>query len=184
MKKKIMVLILMSMGFWYFSRIIAQNSGCLSCQSKWQSSAPFKIDDHSKSAMCYTGKKYEYLIKLEKGKDYRFSFFASSIFNNQINFRLLNNNTSDVLLSLPGISSGNGQMGLLEDYYDEKSKQMVHPFFDVAIKANVEIKIIIDVLPSEDYTASLNDEFQFERNLVRGCVTVFIQSKQTEADGF
>jgi len=183
MKKVGTFLILISIVL-NFSKINAQDDESISSNAMRIPKASYKLDEQSKTALCYAGKNYEYIIKIEKDMEYNFSFFASSVFNNQINFKLINNRTSEILINLPGASSDKNQMSLLEEYYDNKLKKMVHPSFDVNSKKGAELKLIIDILPVENYTALLYNTFQTNSNPAKGYVTVFIQSKPAEIKGF
>jgi hypothetical protein len=64
--------------------IFAQSLDCSSRLKMRQPTPPYKFNDLSKSAQCLTGKTYEFVLTLTKGKEYRMSFFASPVFNNDI----------------------------------------------------------------------------------------------------
>jgi len=166
--------------------IAAQNMDCPSTLSSRKATPPFAFNDLSKSAQCVTGKKYEFLVPLMKGKDYRFTFFASPIFNNQVNFRIIDMNTNEKVLDLPGESTNAAKgMSVLREYFDENSKKMVHPYFDFAPNGATTLKIIIEVLSAEeDKPATDQSSFKAPEDRKKGCITVFIQDKISEDVGF
>jgi hypothetical protein len=164
----------------------AQNMDCPSTLSLRKATPPFAFNDLSKSAQCVSGKKYEFLVPLMKGKDFRFTFFASPIFNNQINFRIIDMNTNEKVLDLPGESS-NAVKGasVLREYFDENSKKLVHPYFDFAPNGSTTLKIIIEVLANDaDAPATDQSSFKAPEEKKKGCITVFIQDKVSEDVGF
>ena len=132
---------------------------------------PYKINSMSKSAVCVSGHKYEFVVPLQKGYEYRIIFFASSVFNNKINFKIVDLNTGETVLDLPGESETNDKgTAALASYYDEKLNTEVHPYFDFIPQTTTNFKIIIDVEPQED--------------LIKGCVAVMILDKESEEGGF
>ena len=88
---------------------VAINAQSLDCPSKLKlmhPKAPYSFNNLSKSAQCYTGKKYEFMLPLIQGKDYRIAFYASPVFNNDINFRIIDMNSGTKVLDLPGEVEG------------------------------------------------------------------------------
>ena len=166
--------------------ITAQNMDCPSTLGQRKATPPFAFNDLSKSAQCVTGKKYEFLVPLMKGKDYRFTFYASPIFNNQINFRIIDMNTNEKVLDLPGEGATAAKgASVLREYFDENSKKMIHPYFDFAPNGATTLKIIIDVLTGEaDKPATDQSSFKAPEEKKKGCITVFIQDKVSEDVGF
>jgi hypothetical protein len=166
--------------------LFAQNMDCPSTLKSRKATPPFSFNDLSKSAQCVTGKKYEFVVPLMKGKDYRFTFYASPIFNNQINFRIIDMSSNNVVLDLPGESpNANKGSSVLREYYDADLKKPVYPFFDILPNNSTTLKIIIDVLdqaapPSGDNQGS----FKAPEEKKKGCITVFIQDKASEDVGF
>ena len=73
--------------------ILAQDLDCPSRLRMRKATPPFKFNSLSKSAQCVTGRKYEFVVPLNAGRDYRISFYASPVFNNNINFRIIDVNT-------------------------------------------------------------------------------------------
>ncbi|OQY04780.1 MAG: hypothetical protein B6I20_02405 [Bacteroidetes bacterium 4572_117] len=111
--------------------IFAQSLDCPSNLKMRHPSPPFGFNDLSKSAQCLTGKKYEFLLPLTKGKDYRISFFASPVFNNNIQFRIIDVNSGKKVFDLPGESEANNKGEcVLKAYFDNKLNKLVHPYFD------------------------------------------------------
>jgi len=140
----------------------------------------FSKDELSKSAICFAGNTYEYDLKLEKDRDYRISFFASSVFNNQVNFRMINTLNSKELINLPGTSSDIYQRPILEEYSDNSPKKRTHPYCTVKTKTNAEVKIIIGISPLDELMSNGYSDFQAYSNPTKGCVTIFVQSKPSE----
>lgn len=135
---------------------------------------PYKKNTQSTSAKCLTGKTYRFLLPLTQGKDYHLSFYASPIFNNNINFRIIDKGTGEEVLDLPGATEENKQGEVaLASYYDEETDEMIHPFFIFVPETSTTLEIIIDVKEPED-----------TKRVYAGCVGVFIQDKLSEETGF
>jgi hypothetical protein len=165
--------------------LAAQSMDCPSTLSLRKATPPFAFNNLSKSAQCVTGKKYEFMVPLIKGKDYRFTFYASPIFNNQINFRIIDMNSGEKVLDLPGegTSAAKGQ-SVLREYFDEGLKKMVHPYFDILPNSSTTLKIIIDVLSADTEEKTDQSSFKAPEERKKGCITVFIQDKVSEDVGF
>lgn len=135
---------------------------------------PFKKNTQSRSAKCLTGKTYRFLLPLTQGKDYRVSFYASPIFNNDIHFTIIDKGTGEEVLNLPGATEENkaGEIALAS-FYDDETGNMIHPFFDFVPETSTTLEIIIDVKTPED-----------TKRVYAGCVGVFIQDKISEQTGF
>ena len=160
--------------------VSAQSLNCPSTLSLRTATPPFHFNNLSKSAQCLTGKNYEFVLTLNQGKDYRFSFFASPIFNNNIKFKVIDLNTNNTVLDLPGETEENlkGEAAL-KAYFDDKKGKEIHPYFDIYLTTTTQLKIMIDV-------ASLNkkqSETGYEERK-KGCITVFIQDRKAETTGF
>jgi hypothetical protein len=54
----------------------------------------------------------------------------------------------------------------------------------VSAKKEAEVKIIIEILPIDDLMSSTKSEFQLCSTPTRGCITIFVQSKPAEKEGF
>jgi len=163
---------------------IAQSFDCMSTLKLRYASPPYKFNELSKSAVCRTGEKYEYLMKLEKNSDYRISFFASTVFNNNINFKILNNGSGEILIDMPGLTDDTKKLNALEVYFDSETNKLIHPFFDLSPKLDTEIKILVDIIPENLEAYTEPNGILVQNNQKKGCVTIFIQSKPTEIDGF
>ncbi len=132
---------------------------------------PYRINSLSKSAVCVSGHTYEFVVPLQKGYEYRIIFYASSVFNNKINFKIVDLNTGKTVLDLPGESETNEKgTAALAPYYDERTGREIHPYFDFIPQTTTNLKIIIEVLPQKD--------------LIKGCVAVMILDKVSEEGGF
>ncbi len=162
----------------------AQSFDCMSTLKMRYASPPYQFSELSKSAVCKTGEQYEYLMKLEKNSDYRISFFASTIFNNNINFKILNTGSGEILIDMPGLSDNTKQGNALEVYFDSETNKFIHPYFDLSSKTDTDIKIIVDVLQDNLQVESSPKSILAASDQKKGCVTIFIQSKPTEVDGF
>jgi hypothetical protein len=163
---------------------IAQEMDCASTIRYRYSSSPYEFDKQSKSAICYLGEKYEYKVFLLQSVDYRFSFYASSIFNNNIRFKIINLSTGEVLLDLPGDATENNTSAILLDYYDPNKKKYVHPYYDIMPEVDGNYKVIVEVGEQKKPTDVDNSIILVDSNRKKGCVTIFLQSKQGERFGF
>ncbi len=167
-----------------FMNIHAQKMDCISILKYRQASPPFQFSNLSKSAECTSGNTYEYVIPLDKGKEYRLSFFASSIFNNKIKFRIINLNTLEKVLDLDGESEPGG-ISALGDYFNDKINKIEHPHFDFHPTSSTTLKVIIDI-PDIELVKKLDEtwESKAEKDTISGCITVFIQYKNVGDFGF
>lgn len=145
---------------------------------------PYEYNDQSASAMCVTGENYEFILPLTKGRDYRLKFYAGAVFNNRINFKIIDQSTHQTVLDLPGESS-TAEEGtcVLRDFWDESSNRDVHPYFDFFPASSTTLKIIIEVLPIEQ---GPNDDPNVKKQLKqeRGCITVVILDKPSPKSSF
>jgi hypothetical protein len=157
------------------------------CAQKLQIRYPnpsYEYNDLSKSAICQTGEKYEYKVYLEENINYRLSFFASTVFNNKIRFKIFSVSTGELLMDLPGEAMSEAENSVLKAYFDAGQNKLVHPYFDIIPKASSEYKIIIE-LESEQGNGTFNENTVLIPNIEkRGCVSVYIQSKVSEGEGF
>lgn len=152
----------------------AQPLDCSSFLNTLTPEAPYEINAMSKSATCITGKKYELVVPLQADYEYRFVFYASSAFNDDINFKMLDLNTNKVIFDVPGHLSPDAEIKkgttALQPYWDNELNKSVHPYFTVRPTSSTNVKIIIDVLPKDD--------------LIQGCVTVVILDRKIENGSF
>jgi len=163
--------------------LFAQSIDCPSRLKMRRATPPFAFNNLSKSAQCLTGKKYEFVLPLTKGKDYRISFYASPVVNNDIKFRIVDVNSGEKVLDLPGetLDSRRGEC-VLRAYYDDKRGKLVHPFFDFYPASSTQIKIIIDIASTEQSTS--NSNFNAPETRKKGCITVFVQDQKADEIGF
>lgn len=135
---------------------------------------PFNMNSMSKSAACVTGHTYEMIIPLQKGYQYRLVFYASSVFNDDVDFQIIDLNTNKLLVNAPGkltegnIPTKNGQTAL-QNFFDEKTNQSTHPYFDIYPKTTTNIKVVIIVKEKPD--------------MIRGCITVVILDRPFDTGG-
>lgn len=162
----------------------AQQMDCASVLKYRTSKAPYILDEQSKSAVCYSGQKYEYSVVLKSDLEYRFSFYASSIFNNNIRFKIINEQTGQIVLDLPGEAAGNNTSAILQDYFDEKLKKFVHPYFDILPDSNSKFKILIEVGEVKELVGINSSVIIADSDQKKGCVTIFMQSKSADNYGF
>lgn len=188
MKKLIVLLSLLFGSVSTYSQPI----DCPSTLSFRKASPPYTYNELSKSMQCSTDKKYEYDISLKAGKEYQISFFASATFNNRMFFKIIDTNTGQKLLDLPGQTEENkkGEC-VLKEYYDFSSEKLVYPYFNFEPKETLNVKIIIDIpeykykLKIADADPDLGTEEKFEEitEKRKGCVTIFIQDMVSEDIG-
>ncbi|MEN8119458.1 MAG: hypothetical protein ABFS35_03890 [Bacteroidota bacterium] len=168
------------------NNVQAQSMDCGSILKYRKASYPFVYNNLSKSAVCTSGKTYEFIVPLESGNEYRLSFFASSVFNHHINFRVIDLNTNEQVLNLPGESENDEICNCaLRDYFHSKLNKLVHPYYDFIPTNSTNIKIIIDI-PSIDGKKPINNSSIYQGSIdkISGCVTIFIQDKKAENLGF
>jgi len=164
--------------------MFAQSLDCPSTLNLRRPTSPYSFNDLSKSAQCFSGKTYEFMLPLMKGKDYRLTFFASPVFNNEINFRIIDMNSGAKVLDLPG-ETPDAKKGecVLREYFDEVTNKMIHPYFDFYPTSSTTLKIIIEIAGKETKTET-ESSFKAPEEKIKGCVTVFIQDKKSEDVGF
>lgn len=163
--------------------IFAQSLDCPSRLKMRRATPPFSFNDLSKSAQCLTGKKYEFILPLTKGKDYRLSFYASPVYNNNIQFRIIDMNSGEKVLDLPGeTEASNKGECVLRAYFDNKLNKLVHPHFDFYPSSSTQLKIIIEVASTEQ--EKLESNFNAPEIRKKGCITVFVQDRKVEDVGF
>lgn len=132
----------------------------------------FELNSLSKGAACISGHEYEFIVPVVKGKEYRFIFYASPVFNNDLNFTIIDQNKaqgSNIVMDLPGKLNGSlvpegPNETVLQAYYDDKLNKEVHPYFTVIPSESTSLQIVIDIAEKDD--------------LLRGCVTVVILDRE------
>ncbi|MBP5503168.1 MAG: hypothetical protein J6Y24_10320 [Bacteroidales bacterium] len=188
----------------------AQNTTCVDQLKMRKPMAPYRYNTASKSAMCQTGRKYEFVLPITKGMDYRIQFFASTVFNNNIDVKIIDMSTGEVVVNVPGKLQDDEpkspQQTALQEYMDLKKNKFIHPFFDFTPVSSTSLKIMIDVkeveVPQEqvqeysysdyDYESQPRQNQQpakeegyavpVEKN--KGCISVYIIDRETEEDTF
>ncbi len=154
----------------FISPIFTMGQSCESFFRYYVPVRPFKYDSQSKSAACETGGTYKFIISLQKGKEYRISFHASPSFNNKMNFKIIDENTGDIAIDLPGDDIEGGE-SVLKGKFNGNTE--VYPHFDFIPENSTKLKIVIEI-PS---VAEGKD-----RKV--GCVGMYMQNKIIAAGGF
>ncbi len=140
---------------------------------------PWSYNDLSKAATCLTGKTYEFILPLTKGKDYRIQFFAAPVFNNKINFKIFDQSTGQLVMDLPGESASNAEgTCALHDIVDEETFKESHPYFDFFPATSTSIKIVIEVETIPNASEAATDGYKAPEKRNRGCVTIFVTDSE------
>ncbi len=128
----------------------AQN--CASFLSNRKPENHYRYNNASKSATVWSGKKYEFVLPLTSDNEYRIRFYAAPVFNNDIQVKIVDLNTGETVIDLPGTSEQvkKGKV-CLADYTDPKTNKLVHPYFDFVPSQATSLKIMIDVKDHMDY---------------------------------
>ena len=87
-------------------------------------------------------------------------------------------------MDLHGNSTDMNEMCALQEYFDASANQLVHPFFDMSPTKDLDLKIIVDVIPELNYLASTSNNLMISNQQTKGCVTIYVQSKSVESEGF
>lgn len=173
--------------------LFAQSMDCPSTLKSRKATPPYAINVYSKSMQCSTDKNYEYDVILNPGKEYRITFYASSIFNNRMSFQIIDTKTGMKLMDLPGETQENlkGE-SVLREYYDYKNEKMVYPCFDFCPEEILNLKIAINI-PEYKYKVKTvtgdpdfgtEDKFEEIIEKRKGCVTIFIQEMASDEIGY
>ena len=183
MKKKIIITIILTL---FLTKLIYSQLDCSNFMSNLKAEPPYKKSSLSKSSAVISGINYKYYVPLSAGKEYRLFFFASPAFNNKINFKIIDlNNPKDstddqILYDLPGENPAtNNALGTaaLAPYIDPETNKAIHPYFDIIPEHSTKLEIIIHPLnppPKKD------DYGNTYREIVRGCVAIFVLEKPAE----
>ncbi len=128
----------------------AQN--CASFLSNRKPENHYRYNNASKSATVWSGKKYEFVLPLTSDNEYRIRFYAAPVFNNDIQVKIVDLNTGETVIDLPGTAEQvkKGKV-CLADYTDPKTNKLVHPYFDFVPSQATSLKIMIDVKDHIDY---------------------------------
>lgn len=164
-KAKILFVLLLALPMFTFAQM-----DCSKTLSNLRPDPPFNLNSLSKSAVCVSGHTYEFVIPLVEGYQYRFIFYASSVFNNDLHFKITDLNSNKEIINLPGKSDDNARgTAVLAPYFDEKTYTETHPYFDVLPVSSTSMKVVIEVDEKVD--------------LIKGCVTVVILDKEFKSGG-
>ncbi len=162
----------------------------------------FTRNEHSQSVQGFTGEKYEFLVPVKAGEQYRFTFFVSAILTRKIDFKIENQYSGQVLLDLPGTTKDNKRNEcVLGTYFDELYNKTMYPYFDFNPKTKATYKITVNIAeykrPKPKYMPE--DEEYFEEELEQekkekenskktvftppeekrtGCITMYIQQRK------
>ncbi len=154
--------------------VSAQPADCSSFLATLKAEPPYELDPLSKSAPCISGKTYEFVVPLSDSYEYRFVFYASPAFNNDIHFKMIDLNTNDVVFDVPGRVSEYQEvkkgMTALQPYWDDQQQKTVHPFFVVRPNTATNVKIIMEVEKKPD--------------IIQGCITVAILRRKLASGSF
>lgn len=177
MKLKIVLLILV------FPVVTFAQLDCSSFFKYRKPEKPYEYNSQSKSAVCVTGNTYEFVISLYEGHEYRMSFYASPVFNNDMTFKIVDMNTTETVLNLPGESETNEKgTCALKAYFDLQSGQSVQPFFDFYPSSTTNLKIIIEIADLGESSSSDGEYVSAQQE--KGCVTVLILDTEAAETGF
>lgn len=187
MNKKLLLSLAISLIF-----VVSLSSQTLDCGSLLairKSTDSYKFDPSTMSLQCITGKSYDIPLILSPGKEYRISFFAGSVFDNIMNFRIVDTETGETLLDIPGENESMKKgTCALRPYYDYASGNLIYPYFEFFPEKKMNLKVIIDI-PEYRYRLKINEadpelgiEERFEEitERRRGCISLFIQQRDTD----
>jgi hypothetical protein len=148
---------------------------CSSFLSTLKPESPFNLNSLSKSAACVSGHTYELVVPVQKDYEYRIVFYSSPVFNDDVDFQIVDLNTNKTIINTPGkladgqYPSKNGQTAL-QSFFDDKTSKEMHPYFDIIPNASTNLKIVINVKEKAD--------------LIKGCVTVVLLDRPFDAGNF
>lgn len=176
MKKLIFILIVVI----YTTNVFSQNTDCSNIFNYRKTDKGYTLNHQSKSALCKSNASYEFTIVLEKNIRYKLSFFASSVFNNDMRFTLKDSLTKKVLLDLPGkTETSNKGETVLSAYFDKYSNKMIHPSFEFfsTERSVINVYIKIPEFKTKETKYSLEGEIMYIYTTldVSGCVSMFLQ---------
>ncbi len=156
-------------------------SSCMDWFKYRRAEAPFSFNSASKGAKCVTGKTYEFILPLTKGKDYKLKFYAAAIFNNKMHFKIIDMNSHETVLDLPG-ACDDPRPGtcVLQDYYDELTGKSIHPYFEFFPVNSTTLKIIISIENARGHKEQ-TETIKAPRKRNIGCVTVVLLDKPSES---
>ncbi len=184
--KKLLVFI----GLLFFNvNAFSQTIDCSTTLSYRKAIPPYEISDLSQSIQCSTNKTYEQNISLKPGNEYRISFYASTVFNNRMNFKIIDTKSGKVLYDLPGETKENkkGECALKE-YWDYKYNKSVYPYSEFIPKEIQNLKIVITIpeykekikIREKDEELGVEEEWVEYVEKRKGCVTTFVMVTKAE----
>lgn len=178
MKIKIVLLILV------FPVVTFAQLDCSDYFTYRRAEPPYEFNSQSKSAVCVTGTTYEFVISLYEGHDYRLSFTAGAVFNNKVNFKIIDMNTSATVLDLPGESETNEKgTCVLKSYFDLVEGKAIQPYFDFFPESTTNLKIVIEIADIQAATTSETGEYVSPVK-EKGCLTVLLLDAAGSKTGF
>ncbi|MCQ2976197.1 MAG: hypothetical protein MJ211_15460 [Bacteroidales bacterium] len=143
-----------------------QAQNCSQFQNSRKPVQPYRYNTASKSATCMTGRKYEFVLPVIKGLEYRIQFYASPIFNNDIDFKIIDMSTNETVVDVPGKlgsnqeAKANGETAL-QDFFNEKKKKIEHPYFDFTPESSTSLKIMLDVKEVKPPEPTVMDDYGY-----------------------
>ncbi len=177
--------------------IASEAQNCANFFNNRKPEAPYRYNTASKSATVWSGKKYEFVLPLTAGNEYRVRFYAASVFNNDLQIKIVDLNSGETVVDLPGaVEEPKKGNTCLQDYMDTKTNKLIHPYFDFAPQQATSIKIMIDVKDHMEYVEEpILDEDGYPTGemkktavipeggieQVKGCFTVYVSDKPGEA---
>lgn len=206
--KKLLVLLVMLSALPF--TIKAQN--CSDLINYRRAKPPYRYNTVSKSAMCMTGRKYEFVLPMTKGIDYRLQFMASPIFNRNIDFKIVDLNTGETVLDLPGKTPQGTEVKrgscVLEPY--ASTSGTCDQYFDFYPTSSTSLKIIIDVKEYQEEKPEVPQAVQYDEwgneiqapvtkpvekpsdkgangvpaEFRKGCVAVYVTDKVSDSSSF
>ena len=164
MKKLITTSILLIVGFVGVMSLSAQD--CIDyhkkkCKNPQETN--YSISGDSRSALLLKGQTSEFRFLIYQGKDYRITICADEILGGNINFKIVDYDTNEVL-------------------YDNKDYNFVKEFeFTVLMSRTVKIVVIV---PDETNSTKVNNTGFRAKPTSMGCVGVLIEEMVTPKKGF
>jgi hypothetical protein len=182
--------LLTSFGFMLIGLAMhAQLMDCPSLVKSRTATYPYTVSELAKSIQCSTGNNYRCKITLSPEKEYRISFYASSIFDNHMSFQIVDSVSKEILLDRPGETKENKKgESVLRPYMDFASGKTDYPHFDFkpCEIQHLWINIKIPVYKYQIVTGKADGVFLMEDRVEtitedrKGCVTIFIQEKLSD----
>ena len=185
MKKLTMLLSLFSIAI----ITCAQSMDCENVLRYRKATPPWQFSALSKGLQCSTNNKYEHIVVLKPGMEYRISFYASTIFNNRMQFKIIDVKSGKTLMDLPGETTENKQGEcVLKEYWDYRIEKSVYPYFEFTPKEIQELKLLIDIpeykekikIRDKNEDLGVEEEWREYVEKRKGCIGIFIQEMKAE----